>query len=195
MLTITGLSHICVNVDNIDEALDYYADLLGAEPFQIFPHFKNEGFAKSAGFGSAWPDTDVSIAFMSLPANALTLELMEYHSPAGQVLDYTLATTDQRRVGHVALKVSGIDAAFAHVKSRPDTRMISDAPDYRPERISQTGPNDFRFFDPASESDAVQKQATAEIISGIRYFYFVDRYGIQWECEEGHHDIGDPTEM
>lgn len=194
MLTITGLSHICINVDNIDNALACYQDLLGAKPLQIFPHFRNEGFAKSAGFGEDWDSVDVSIAFMALPANAMTLELMEYHAPAGQVLDYDLATTDRRRVGHVALKVSGIDAAFAHVQAQPDTRMISQAPDYRPERISPITPADFRFFDPASEADSEQKQATADIISGIRYFYFVDRYGIQWECEEGHHDIGDPTE-
>lgn len=193
MLAITGLSHVCINVDNIDAALGYYRALLGAEPLQIFPHFRNEGFAKSAGFGAGWEDVDVSIAFMGLPANALTLELMQYHRPAGQALDYALATTDRRRVAHIALKVADIDAAFAHVSVQPDTRMISGDTDYRPERISRTTPADFRFFDAASEADTETKQTTAEIVSGIRYFYFVDRYGIQWECEQGHHDIGDPT--
>ncbi len=194
MLKITGLSHVCVNVDDIEAALSYYSNLLGAVPFQILPHFRNKGFAKSAGFGEAWDQVDVSIAFMTLPENALTLELMEYHSPKGQVLDYDLGTTDQRRVGHIALKVSGIDAAFTHVRAQPDTRMISDAPDYRPTQISQTKPDDFHFFNPQAEANVESKLETAEIISGIRYFYFIDRYGIQWECEEGHHDIGTPTE-
>ncbi|MFA3918596.1 VOC family protein [Ruegeria hyattellae] len=193
MIAITGLSHISVNVDDIDAALAYYQSLLGAEPLQIFPNFRNEGFARSAGFGDSWDQTDVSIAFMELPSNALTLELMQYHSPEGQVLDHDLSPTDRRRVAHIALKVTGIDAAFAHVRAQPGTRMISNAPDYRPERISPMTPSDFRFFDPAAEADAAQKQATAEIVSNIRFFYFVDRYGIQWECEEGHHDIGDPT--
>ena len=32
---------------------------------------------------------------------------------------------------------------------------------------------------------------TAKILGQVRYFYFIDRYGLQWEFEQGHTDIGD----
>ena len=34
------------------------------------------------------------------------------------------------------------------------------------------------------------KEAICEIVKGIRFFYAIDRYGIEWEFEEGHADIG-----
>jgi len=34
------------------------------------------------------------------------------------------------------------------------------------------------------------KNEVVDVIGGIRYFYFIDKYGIQWEFEEGHTDIG-----
>ena len=36
-----------------------------------------------------------------------------------------------------------------------------------------------------------RKQQTAKILSEVRYFYFIDKYGLQWEFEQGHTDIGD----
>ncbi|MEM8818729.1 MAG: VOC family protein [Pseudomonadota bacterium] len=194
MLTITGLSHVCVNVDDIDAALTYYQDLLSAKPLQIFPHFRNEGFSRDAGFGEDWDSVDVSIAFMDLPGSCLTLELMQYHGPHSRRIEFELATTDRGRLGHIALKVGDIDQAFAHVKAMPDTRFISEAPDYLSVSISSITPAAFRFFDAAAEGDVAEKQKVADIISSIRFFYFIDRYGIQWECEQGHHDIGTPTE-
>lgn len=192
MLNIVGLSHICVNVDSIDEAVVYYAELLNAEPSQVFPKFKSTGFARSAGFVANPEDVEVSIAFVGLPNGALTVELMQYHAPQGQVLSFDLATTDQRRLGHVAVKVTKIDESFAHFSAMKDTRMISSAPEYRPVLIGELMPGEFRFYDPSVEDDVAKKAETARIIAETRFFYFVDRYGIQWECEQGHDDIGDP---
>lgn len=36
-----------------------------------------------------------------------------------------------------------------------------------------------------------RKHQTAKILSEVRYFYFIDKYGLQWEFEQGHTDIGD----
>ena len=36
-----------------------------------------------------------------------------------------------------------------------------------------------------------RKRQTAKILSEVRYFYFIDKYGLQWEFEQGHTDIGD----
>lgn len=34
------------------------------------------------------------------------------------------------------------------------------------------------------------KQA-ADILGNTKYFYFIDKYGLQWEFEQGYTDIGD----
>jgi maltose O-acetyltransferase len=35
------------------------------------------------------------------------------------------------------------------------------------------------------------KQKAADILGNTKYFYFIDKYGLQWEFEQGHTDIGD----
>ena len=50
---------------------------------------------------------------------------------------------------------------------------------------------DFFFYDEAVEQDSNEKNNVCDIIAGIRYFYFIDKYGIQWEFEQGHTDIGE----
>lgn len=47
---IVGLSHICIFVDDMEQAVDYYRDLLGVEPDHCLSHWKNEGFFKAGGF-------------------------------------------------------------------------------------------------------------------------------------------------
>ena len=43
----------------------------------------------------------------------------------------------------------------------------------------------------AADGDtAGAKEAICEIVKEIRFFYAIDRYGIEWEFEEGHADIG-----
>ena len=50
MPRFTGLSHICIFVDNLYEGCRYYERLLGAVPDHYLPHWKNEGFFQAAGF-------------------------------------------------------------------------------------------------------------------------------------------------
>ncbi|OGT31004.1 MAG: hypothetical protein A3E87_06215 [Gammaproteobacteria bacterium RIFCSPHIGHO2_12_FULL_35_23] len=50
-------------------------------------------------------------------------------------------------------------------------------------------PKNFKFFDSVKENNKPEKQKVCSTIGNIRYFYFVDKYGIQWECEQGHTDI------
>lgn len=44
----TGLSHVCIFVDDVKEAFAYYERILGAVPNQHIPHWKNEGFFRRA---------------------------------------------------------------------------------------------------------------------------------------------------
>ena len=46
----TGLSHVCIFVDDVKEAFAYYERILGAVPNQHIPHWKNEGFFKGGCF-------------------------------------------------------------------------------------------------------------------------------------------------
>lgn len=45
----TGLSHVCIFVDDVEEAFKYYERILGAVPNQYIPHWKNKGFFRREG--------------------------------------------------------------------------------------------------------------------------------------------------
>ncbi len=69
--------------------------------------------------------------------------------------------------------------------------MINTTDDYRVYQISETSYTDFYFFDQERQNDKEEKKKSAEILSNTKYFYFIDKYGLQWEFEQGHTDIGD----
>lgn len=188
---IVGLSHICIFVDDMEQAVDYYRNLLGVQPDHCLSHWKNQGFFKAGGFVDEAADGDVSIAFVNVPGTKLTLELMQYHYPKGRTKPVIFAANDVSGARHVALKVTNIEAAFAHIQSMPDTRLINETEQYQVYQISETAPSDVRFFDQASGETDERNAETAKILGQVRYFYFIDRYGLQWEFEQGHTDIGD----
>ena len=188
---IIGLSHICIFVDDMEQAVDYYRALLGVQPDHCLPHWKNKGFFRAGGFVDEAADGDVSIAFVNVPGTKLTLELMQYHYPKGRTEPVIFAANDVSGARHVALKVTNIEAAFAHIQSMPDTRLINETEAYRVYQISETQPSDVRFFDQAPGETDERNSETAKILGQVRYFYFIGRYGLQWEFEQGHTDIGD----
>lgn len=188
---IIGLSHICIFVDDMEQAVDYYRDLLGVQPDHCLFHWRNEGFFKAGGFVEEAAEGDVSIAFVNVPGTKLTLELMQYHYPKGRTEPVTFAANDVSGARHVALKVTNIEAAFAHIQAMPDTRLINETEAYKVYQISETQPSDVRFFDQAPGETDARNVETANILGQVRYFYFIDRYGLQWEFEQGHTDIGD----
>lgn len=188
---IIGLSHICIFVDDMEQAVDYYHDLLGVQPDHCLSHWRNEGFFKAGGFVEEAAEGDVSIAFVNVPGTKLTLELMQYHYPKGRTEPVAFAANDVSGARHVALKVTNIEAAFAHIQAMPDTRLINETEAYKVYQISETQPSDVRFFDQAPGETDARNVETANILGQVRYFYFIDRYGLQWEFEQGHTDIGD----
>ena len=191
MPKFAGLSHVCIFVDDMMEAVDYYQKLLGVVPDHYLSHWRNEGFFKAGGFVKEAADGDVSIAFVNVPGTKLTLELMQYHSPEGRKEPVFFAANDVSGARHVALKITNIDEAFLHIKSMPDTRLINETDDYQVFQISETYPDEVHFFDQDMKEMDERKQQTAKILSEVRYFYFIDKYGLQWEFEQGHTDIGE----
>lgn len=185
-----GLSHVCIFVDDVEEAIGYYRDLLGVEVDHCIPHWRNEGFFKAGGFVKEAKEGDVSIAFVNVPGTTLTLELMQYHAPAGRKEPVFFAANDVSGARHVALKIVNIEEAFEHVKAMPDTRLINTTDEYRVYQISETLPTEVRFpGQKAGETDG-RNESAASILGGVKYFYFYDKYGLQWEFEQGHSDIG-----
>ena len=180
MPKFAGLSHVCIFVDDMMEAVDYYQKLLGVVPDHYLSHWRNEGFFKAGGFVKEAADGDVSIAFVNVPGTKLTLELMQYHSPEGRKEPIFFAANDVSGARHVALKITNIDEAFLHIKSMPDTRLINETDDYQVFQISETYPDEVHFFDQDMKEMDERKQQTAKILSEVRYFYFIDKYGLQW---------------
>jgi hypothetical protein len=67
--------------------------------------------------------------------------------------------------------------------------LINESPEYRPYFISPINPRAIEL--PGADRDTAEaKQEISEIVKGIRFFYAIDRYGIEWKFEEGHVDIG-----
>ena len=191
MPRFTGLSHVCIFVDDMMEAAAYYQKLLGAVPDHYLSHWRNKGFFQAGGFVREAKDGDVSIAFLNVPGTKLTLELMQYHYPEGCKEPVIFAANDVSGARHVALKITNIEEAFEHIKSMPDTKLINETDEYRVFQISETQPSEVRFFDQDLRESDERNVQTAKILSGVRYFYFIDKYGLQWEFEQGHSDIGD----
>ncbi|HGJ5899509.1 VOC family protein [Arsenophonus apicola] len=191
MFNIIGLGHINIVVDDLEAAIFYYKKLLTAKQVQIFPHFKNIGFAKSAGFMESPEGVDVSITFLEIPNTSIHIELMQYHSPIGIKIDNKNKFSNNiGGVGHICLKVNNIDDAFSHIKNMPDTKLIVNNENYQPYKIDNIAHFEFQFVDTETENNREAKENVCKIVSNIRYFYFIDKYGIQWEFEQGHSDIG-----
>jgi catechol 2,3-dioxygenase-like lactoylglutathione lyase family enzyme len=81
MFSFDSLGHINVVVTDLEEATRFYQTLFGASVEQTFPHFKNVGFARSAGFLTDPESVDVSIRFLKVPfgrSEDLFLELFVF---------------------------------------------------------------------------------------------------------------------
>ena len=192
MFSFDSLGHINVVVPDLEEATRFYQALFHASVEQTFPHFKNVGFARSAGFLDDPESVDFSIRFLKIPfgrSEDLFLELFVFHHPPGRQEITPRKTNDVGGPRHVCLRVTNIDEVFAHVKSIAGVHLINESPEYRPYFISPIKPRAIELPE-ADQDTAEAKEAICEIVKGIRFFYAIDRYGIEWEFEEGHADIG-----
>ena len=124
-LKFTDFAHINIVVDDIDEGIKYYEQLLEAKPIQIFREFSNIGFAKAAGFLEHPELVKLSIAFMEIPGTKLTLELMEYYEPVTTDAKHREDVNKINGVRHVALEIQNIDEAFKYIKTCPDITLIN----------------------------------------------------------------------
>ena len=190
-IEFAGLGHVNIVVDDVNEGVEFYSKLFGAQPIQLFPNFQNTGFAKSAGFLDKPEDVSVSIAFLTIPNVNLILELMEYHTPKTESkIRKGIPVSDIAGVRHIALKVKNVQKAYKHVTKLDGVYPINPSKDYRPYKIDEMSPDGVILFEEFEDIDS-KKAEIADIIGKIYYCYFVDKYGVQWELEQGHSDIGE----
>ena len=185
-LNFTEFAHINIVVNDIDEGVEYYQQLLEAEPVQIFRDFKNIGFAKAAGFLDEPNNIKLSIAFMRVPGTTLMLELMEYKYPETNEDKYLVSVNKINGVRHVALEIQNIKEAFEYIKTCPDVSLINSSERYEPYKIDNIDTSEVKFYDEAMEADINAKLQLCQTIGNTYYFYFIDRYGVQWEFEQGN---------
>ena len=66
--------------------------------------------------------------------------------------------------------------------------MIKESNNYRPFKLDMIIESDFNFYDKNLEENELEKKSVCEIIGNIKYLYFVDKYGVQWELQQGYAD-------
>ena len=190
MFSFDSLGHINVVVPDLEEATSFYRALFDASVEQTFPHFKNPGFARSAGFGgpricrcehsfpedSVWPiggfvSGTVHVSRSSRPAGGHAQEderrrRAEARLPAGHKHRRSVRACEIPRRRALDQRFARVPAVF----HQPDQAAR--------DRTSRRGPR-----------HGGRQEAICQIVKGIRFFYAIDRYGIEWEFEEGHADI------
>ncbi len=161
---VLGLSHINVIVDDVYLAADYYQRVLGFERAVDAQDQKMDyrgvsmaEFNQDAGLGGQ--DVVVDVLFVKHPYASVYLELMKYHTPVGTTeIPPQPKTYDIGGPRHIALEVSNCSEVFRYLKEQEGVTMIDDSDNYHPEKLDGFP---------------------------ISFFYWIDKYGIQWEMEEG----------
>lgn len=176
-----GFSHLRIVVDYIRAAVDYYGQLLGAEPDYGLPYWQNEGFFQVNGFYQRPDEGEVSVAVLRVPGTRLTLHLVQYHTPVGRKEPARSAANDINGVQCIALEVVNLEETAAHLQTVPDLHFLSEQEELPIVALSQTGPEQVCFFDQDLSKADTRSVDTARRLSHTRCVSFQDRYGVRWE--------------
>ncbi|MDC5851733.1 nucleoside hydrolase [Vibrio europaeus] len=161
---ILGLSHVNIIVEDVDSAAEYYHRVLGFERAiddqgqkMDYRNVSMAEFNQDAGLSDQ--DVELDVLFLKHPYASIYLELMRYHKPIGQSeIPPQPRTYDLGGPRHIALEVSNCTAVFRYLKQQEGVAMIDPSEDYHPEKLDGFP---------------------------ISFFYWIDKYGVQWEMEEG----------
>ncbi len=162
-LYVLGISHLNIIVDDIEYATEFYRRTLGfvqahnGRGVMDYQGVTRDTFARDAGFLDGVVNVD--IRYLRHPTAGLYIELMKYHAPVGAQEIIYRNTNDLGGIRHVALEVSDAEKVFYYLKHQPDVKMINGSEQYGPpEELSPLK---------------------------IKFFYWRDPWGVQWEMEEG----------
>lgn len=161
---VLGTSHVNVIVPAIDEASQYYQRVLGFVPAydkdgnkMDYQGVEMKAFAVDAGLPGGTVNVDV--CFLRHPQAHIYLELMTYHAPKGnpEIPDQP-KTYDIGGPRHIAMEVSNCNEVFNYLSAQEGVTIVNGSENFHPVKLDGFP---------------------------ITFFYWVDRYGIQWEMEEG----------
>lgn len=179
-----GFGHISITVDNIDTATLLYKELFGAVPIKHFLPVKDESWAKNIGFSKETEKVEVSNRFLLIPGINLYMELLQYHHPLS-AKNICTNPSEIHGVSHICLTVDNIDQIFRQLKQHKKLKIKCALDDYKkPLEINTVTEKDFYFFDEVLENDPLYKSKATYLTNTIRFFAFVDPYGVTWELEE-----------
>lgn len=156
-LGIAALSHINVVVnDSVEIATEYYKRTLGFdETAQDFSDVQIATFCIDAGLPT---NCSLDIRFLQQPITRVVMELMYYHYPKGDQTIPIHNTTDVGGIRHTAWVVRNASAAYEELQhmDHQGIFLVKQDPVY-----------------------------LTPDYSTIKFFYWIDKYGVQWEFEEG----------
>jgi catechol 2,3-dioxygenase-like lactoylglutathione lyase family enzyme len=160
-LGVGAISHINVVVnDTVDIGLEYYKSVLGFEPASNADGLMDYRAIANIGFcvDAGFEDGDcvVDIIFLKHPIINLYLELFYYYKPVGDLNITLKSANDAGGVRHVALEV--LDAV--------ETYNTLQGMDHKGIFITKETPIPLDPFP-------------------YTFFYWIDKYGVQWEFEQG----------
>jgi catechol 2,3-dioxygenase-like lactoylglutathione lyase family enzyme len=111
---LRGLQHIGITVPNLREAVDFFVDVLGCEPFFTFGEFKFEDDWMERHL-NVHPRAEIRDFQMVRCGNGTNLEIFEYSAP-----DQNRRLPRNSDIGghHLAFYVDNMAEAVAYLKSR-----------------------------------------------------------------------------
>ena len=182
-MKVKALNHINVVVDDMDKAIDFYQRFLGAAPQQRFNKICNEGLNHGVGLEGDVSNLEITVCYLAVPGDpGFTLELMCYENRPGEKVSYQKYSNSMNVLGHIALTVEDVSAAFEWLKTIPEVALISKDASYRPQKISRPNATELEVFDEA-QNNPETKEAICDYVAAMKFFYCLDPYGIQWEIE------------
>ncbi|MCX2818763.1 VOC family protein [Haladaptatus sp. F3-133] len=117
--TATNVHHIGVTVPDLDEAVGFFTDCLGARELYRKGPFGDDGDAMERRLG-VHPDATASLAMLRLGPTA-NLELFEWDAPDADGETPRLSDTGAT---HIGIQVDDVDEATAAVEARDDATVL-----------------------------------------------------------------------
>ncbi len=169
-------------VDNIDVASAFYECIFDAIPQQELPEeskVTNKMLAIAAGFIDSQIEIDISMKLLKIPYAKFIIELINYNSMMNMKLDDCYKINNKKGLRHICFKVYDIQHAFEFLKKQHEVKIDLS--------INEDNSSYFKVkkesvFFPLNKEGIMTKQKICNI-------KFTDKYGVQWELEEGHLDI------
>jgi catechol 2,3-dioxygenase-like lactoylglutathione lyase family enzyme len=117
-----NVDHIAYTVPNLDEAIDFFVNVLGAELiYQIGPVEDKSGDWMSRKL-NVHPRASTNIAMLRL-GPVTNVELFEYQAPDQ---NRTLPKNSDYGGHHLAFYVEDVDAAVAYLRQQPGVRVLGE---------------------------------------------------------------------